>query len=159
MRSTCNSETDYSSSETDGYMCLHISTGYGHILLYHCIVDLKQSASYFSSKNRLIEDQQRITIWNLQPWEVTRQSPHSKGKRKLGRLSKQSPVEELRVWSLVAFHWLSYDISSLAELFLDKKGKFPLPVGLSYCPGSWEFPLLVSWLYYDEDFFLLIFIR
>ena len=120
MRSTCNSETDYSSSETDGYMCLHISTGYGHILLYHCIVDLKQSASYFSSKNRLIEDQQRISIWNLQPWEVMRQSPHSKGKRKLGRLSKQSPVEEWRVWSS---DWLSCNSPSLAKLSLGKKRK------------------------------------
>ena len=130
MRSTHNSETDYSNSETDGYMCLHISTGYGHILLYHCIVDLKQSVSYFSSKNRLIEDQQRIATWNLQPWEVMCQSPHSKertllnwGKGSGKGLSKQRV--QWRNWEsgLVTFHWLNYNSPSLAEFSLGKKRK------------------------------------
>ena len=47
-------------------------------------------------QNRLIEDQQRIAVWNLQPWEVMRQSPHSKertllkwGKGSWEGLSKQ----------------------------------------------------------------------
>ena len=131
MRSTHNSETDYSNSETDGYMCLHISTGYGHILLYHCIVDLKQSASYFSGENRLIEEKQRIAIWNLWPWQVTCLSPHSKERTLLKwekgsweGLSKQKAQGRNWESGLVTFHWLIYNSPSLAELSLGKKRTF-----------------------------------
>ena len=59
----------------------------------HQNIDLKQIAIFFSSKNGFIWDQQRITIWGLQPWWDMCKSPSTRSgetlmerKRKLGGL-------------------------------------------------------------------------
>ena len=90
----------------------------------------KQTASYFSSKNGLTQNQQRIATWGLQPWWATCKShPTRRGEPFYGRkgswegYTKQSPLEELRVHSIVAVHWLSYDSLLLAELLTGKKRK------------------------------------
>ena len=43
------------------------------------------------------------------PLQQREENSYIKGKRKMGGHSKQSPVGELRIQSVVAFHWLSYE--------------------------------------------------
>lgn len=65
------------------------------------------------------------------------QSPHNKERRTLLKrgkgswqgYSKQSAVEKMRVQSIVAFHWLSCDNLSLAEMLPSKEKIFLPPDG------------------------------
>ena len=58
------------------------------------------------------------------PYTARRRELFSKGERKLGGLEEtKSPLEELRVQSIVAFHWLSCGSLSLVELLPSKRRK------------------------------------
>lgn len=97
----------------------------------------KQTASYFSNKNGFTQDQQRIAIWGLRPWQAlespTQLEDDISFKRVKGSWEdshKWHPLEELRIQSIVAFDWLSL---SLAELSSGKKRKFFFFLGCFPC--------------------------
>ena len=47
------------------------------------IVNLKQTARYFSSKDRFIQNQQRTSIQDVQVWQATCKSSHRKERKTL----------------------------------------------------------------------------
>ena len=53
---------------------------------------MKQTAGYFSNKNGFIQDQQRISIWDLQPW-WTHTSSYKKWKELI--LEEKGKLREL----------------------------------------------------------------
>ena len=96
----------------------------GWIIFIKCLglFYLKQTASLFSSKNWFIWDQQRIAIQGLQPqWTMYRYRRLGIEKLFYGR-GKESESAVVNKES-VAFHWLSFDSVSLAELWPGKKRK------------------------------------
>ena len=91
----------------------------------------KQAASYSCSQNEFIQNQQRISVWGLQPWQTTCTPFHSKESTLLKkgrgnwRAVVKSPLEKLRVGGIVAFCCLTCDsLLSLHELLPGKKKFF-----------------------------------
>ena len=102
-------------------------------------LEQKKTANYFSSKNRFIQDKQRIAMWNQclmtanhkQVLCNKERNTHLKREKEgCEGCSKQSPLEKLRIWTIAAFHCLSCNSlltescnSSPAELLPDKRRK------------------------------------
>lgn len=72
----------------------------------HQNVNLKRTAQYFSSKDGFIQDQQRIEIQGLQPWQAACKSPHERGKRLLFQGKRGLWRATVNKESMV-FYWLS----------------------------------------------------
>ena len=87
-----------------------------------------------SNKNEFIWEQQLIAVQGLQPWRATCESPQQ-GEEEIflrGRGSWQGYCKQT-ICSVVAFHWLSYDSLSLAELLASQEEEvFLCPVVLCY---------------------------
>ena len=100
----------------------------------------KQTALYFSSKDRFIWDQQRITIWGLQQWRPHANSHPTREGESFYKEEKEVGSSIVNKESM-AFYWLSP--------CQERRGVF-LPVGLCYRHRAWEFPFLILQLYLIE---------
>ena len=104
----------------------------------------KTNSKYFSSKDGLIQDQQRIASQALHPWWVEVHpctSPSRQEKKTFYGEGKEGEKAGINK-EFVAFHWLSP--------CQERRGVFLFPVELCYCHTVWELPALVSQLYLTE---------
>ena len=119
---------------------IQIFTNTGRLLLSR----KTQTARYFSSKGGFIRDQQRIAIWDLQPWWAISHYPPVRKGESSWRVEKE--IGRARVnTELMAFHWLR-PCQERREVFL-------LTFELCCHHRAWcsqLFPHLVSPLYLTE---------
>ena len=94
----------------------------------------KQIAGYASSKAELIQNQQKITVQDLQPWQAMCKFLHIKGRGTLFRERKR----KLRGSTKQTFSGFS---------FSERAGVFLLLIGITYvCLKAWKL-FLVTQLY------------
>ena len=124
------------------------------------------TTSYFSSKNGIIQDQQRIAFWNLQPWQATCKSPHRKERRTLFQLPftlfKSNIKKKKRVqwgnWEFKMCSGFSLTVVTASHgCAVPRQEVFLLPLGFCCCFRAWQRPLLASQLYFNWGFCLLVF--